>query len=77
MFDIKALTTIRVLTLNREFFEECSTDPFSPKYIPGLDEAVKHAQFYINCRNNGCVPICDYKMLKKFRSAHEKHMHDH
>ena len=77
MFNVKAKTTIRVLTLTREFFEKCSNEKDEDNYIPGLEETIKHAQFYINCRNNGCVPICDYKVMQKIKSFEEDHFFKH
>lgn len=67
LFDIRAKTTLRVLTLSKDFFAESSKNPFSSNYIPGLEQSIRKAEHYINNRNGGCVPVCDFTIMESRR----------
>lgn len=68
MFTVRAKTTTKLLTLSRDFLLQSSSSKIydlSPEFNQGLDQAMKYAQFVINGKYNGCVPICDYNVNQK------------
>lgn len=66
-FSARAKTSVRVLTLDQKFFVQfgllgCHGDQ---NEIPGIDEAIERAQYFVD---KWGVPVCDYKVYKKRKS---------